>query len=68
MNVFNPEEKTKRISVAGFIGTAELAQRLDWQMVKLEYDGDVIKLDELKILIEDKSHNGEIYIDDIRFI
>ncbi|MCQ2533630.1 MAG: hypothetical protein MJ172_03580 [Clostridia bacterium] len=68
MDVFNPEEKTKRISVKGFIGVAELAPRLDWQMVKLEFNGNVIKLDELKITIEDKSRTGEIYIDNIRFV
>lgn len=68
MDVFNPEEKTKKISIEGFIGVAELAPRLDWQMVKLEYKGDVIKLQNLKILIEDKSRNGDIYIDNIRFV
>lgn len=68
LDVFNPEEKTKRISIKGFIGIAELAPRLDWQMVKLEFNGNLIKLDELKITIEDKSRTGEIYIDNIRFM
>ncbi|MBO7451949.1 MAG: hypothetical protein J6U54_16515, partial [Clostridiales bacterium] len=69
IDVFNPEQSKKKLRIEGFKGEAEIRQQLTWQTLILDYEGEGnIKLDELKIYIEDASRNGEIYIDNIIFI
>ena len=68
LSVFNPDQKKKKLIVEDF-GEAEIKQQLTWQTITLEYSEDgPIKLDKLRIFIEDKERNGEIYIDSINFI
>ncbi|MBO7425356.1 MAG: hypothetical protein J6U23_06725 [Clostridiales bacterium] len=69
IDVFNPEQTKKKLRIEGFKGEADIKQQLTWQTLILDYEGEGnIKLDELKIYIEDSSRNGEIYIDNIIFI
>ena len=69
IDVFNPEQTKKKLRIDGFKGEADIRQQLTWQTLILDYEGEGnIKLDELKIYIEDSSRNGEIYIDNIIFI
>lgn len=69
IDVFNPEQKTKKLRIEGFVGEGQIKQQLTWQTIILDYAGDGnIVLDKLHILIEDSSRNGEIYIDNIIFI
>ena len=69
IDVFNPEQTKKKLRIEGFRGEADIKQQLTWQTLILDYEGEGdIKLDELKIYIEDSSRNGEIYIDNIIFI
>ena len=68
LSVFNPDQKKKRLIVEDF-GEAEIKQQLTWQTITLEYSEDgPIRLNSLRIYIEDKDRNGEIYIDSINFI
>ena len=69
VDVFNPEQKKKKLRIEGFYGEAEIRQQLTWQTIKMTYatDDDIV-LSKLKITIEDTARNGEIYIDNIRFI
>ena len=69
IDVFNPEQTKKKLRIEGFKGEADIKQQLTWQTLILDYEGEGnIKLDELKIYIEDSSRNCEIYIDNIIFI
>lgn len=69
IDVFNPEQKTKKLRIVGFKGEAQIKQTLTWQTLILDWEGEgVISLDKLQILIEDSARNGEIYIDNIIFI
>lgn len=68
LTVFNPEQKHKRLIVEGF-GSCDIKQQLTWQTLTLDMEGDLpIRLDSLKIYVEDTDRNGEIYIDSINFI
>ena len=69
IDVFNPEQTKKKLRIEGFKGEADIKQQLTWQTLILDYDGPGdIKLDSLRIYIEDSGRNGEIYIDNIIFI
>ena len=60
--------KKKKLIVEDF-GEAEIRQQLTWQTITLDYSEDgPIRLNSLRIYIEDKDRNGEIYIDAINFI
>lgn len=67
VDIFNPEQKKKKLRVDGF-GEAEIRQQLTWQTLVLEYrgEGDMV-IDHLRFCIEDTDRNGEIYVDNIRF-
>lgn len=67
VDVFNPEQKKKKLKVDSF-GECEIRQQLTWQTLTLEYrgEGDIV-IDHLRFLIEDSDRNGEIYVDNIRF-
>lgn len=68
VDVFNPEQKRKRLRVEGF-GDAEIRQQLTWQTLTLDYEGEgPISFDSLRFYISDSDRNGEIYIDNIRFV
>ena len=68
INVFNPEQRRKRIICSGF-GESEIKQQLSWQKIEIPYEGEgPISLTELKIMIEDSDRVGEIYIDSIGFV
>ena len=68
LSVFNPDQKKKKLIVEDF-GEAEIRQQLTWQTITLDYSEDgPIRLNSLRIFIEDKDRNGEIYIDAINFI
>ena len=68
LSVFNPDQKKKKLIVEDF-GEAEIKQQLTWQTITLDYSEDgPIRLNSLRIFIEDKDRNGEIYIDAINFI
>ncbi|MCQ2474183.1 MAG: hypothetical protein MJ098_08620 [Saccharofermentans sp.] len=68
LSVFNPDQKKKKLIVEDF-GEAEIRQQLTWQTITLDYsESGPIRLDSLRIYIEDKDRNGEIYIDAINFI
>lgn len=68
VDVFNPDTVKKELRIAGF-GQAEIRQTLTWQTLEIEWsgEGDIV-LDSLKFMIADTSRNGEIYIDNIRFL
>ena len=67
INVFNPEQRRKRLICSGF-GDAEIKQSLAWQKIVIPYEDEgPISLSELKIMIEDSDRIGEIYIDSISF-
>lgn len=68
LSIFNPDQKKKKLIVEDF-GEAEIKQQLTWQTITLDYSEDgPIRLKSLRIYIEDKERNGEIYIDAINFI
>ena len=68
LSIFNPDQKKKKLIVEDF-GEAEIRQQLTWQTITLDYSEDgPIRLNSLRIYIEDKERNGEIYIDAINFI
>ena len=68
IDVFNPDAVRKELRVEGFT-EAEIKQSLNWQHIVLEWTGnDDITLEHLKFTIVDSSKNGEIYIDNIRFL
>ena len=68
LSIFNPDQKKKKLIVEDF-GEAEIRQQLTWQTITLDYSEDEpIRLNSLRIYIEDKDRNGEIYIDAINFI
>ncbi|MBR1796893.1 MAG: hypothetical protein IJ757_02615 [Clostridiales bacterium] len=68
IDVFNPDTVKKELRVEGF-GNAEIKQSLNWQKLEIEWAGDSdIVLEHLKFTIADSSKNGEIYIDNIRFL
>ena len=68
INVFNPEQRRKRLIISSF-GEAEIKQQLSWQRIEIPYEEEgPISLSELKIMIEDPDRVGEIYIDSINFI
>ena len=68
INVFNPEQRRKRLICSGF-GESEIKQQLSWQKIVIPYEGEgPISLNELKIMIEDSDRVGEIYIDSIGFV
>ena len=67
VDVFNPEQRKKRLKVEGF-GETEIRQQLTWQTLTLEYQGELpIVLESLRFIITDSQSHGEIYIDNIRF-
>lgn len=68
IDVFNPDTVKKELRVEGF-GIAEIKQSLNWQTLEIEWAGEGdITLDTLKFTIADSSKNGEIYVDNIRFM
>ncbi|SCW66515.1 protein of unknown function [Ruminococcaceae bacterium YRB3002] len=68
VDVFNPEQRRKKMVVENF-GECEIRQDLTWQTMVFEYKGEGhISIDSLKFQIEDQERSGEIYIDNIRFI
>lgn len=69
VDVFNPEQKKKKLRIEGFYGEADIHQQLTWQTITFAYssEGPII-LDKLRFTIEDSARNGEIYFDNIRFI
>ena len=47
----------------------EIRQSLNWQRLEIEWNKDEdIVLEHLKFTVVDASKNGEIYIDNIRFM
>lgn len=68
IDVFNSDTVKKELRVEGF-GIAEIKQSLNWQTLEIEWAGEGdITLDTLKFTIADSSKNGEIYVDNIRFM
>ena len=68
IDVFNPDPVRKELRVQGFV-TVEIRQSLNWQRLEIEWNKDEdIVLDHLKFTVVDSSKNGEIYIDNIRFL
>ena len=68
IDVFNPNTVKKELRVEGF-GTAEIKQSLNWQHLEIDWAGEGdITLGSLKFTVADSSRNGEIYIDNIRFL
>ncbi|MBP5179969.1 MAG: hypothetical protein J6127_01610 [Clostridiales bacterium] len=68
IDVFNPDTVKKELRVEGF-GTAEIRQSLNWQTLEIKWAGEGdITLETLKFTVADTSKNGEIYIDNIRFL
>ena len=64
----NPDAVKKELRVSGFV-TKEIRQSLNWQKLEIEWNKDEdIVLESLRFTIVDASKNGEIYIDNIRFI
>jgi len=68
VDVFNPDTVKKELRVSGF-GSAEIKQSLNWQTLEINWsgEGDII-LESLQLSIADSQRNGEIYIDNIRFM
>ncbi|MBP5262253.1 MAG: hypothetical protein J6Z43_09025 [Clostridiales bacterium] len=68
IDVFNPEQRRKTLSVEDF-GECEIRQDLTWQTLTFDYKKEGhISLESLKFTISDPERNGEIYIDNIRFV
>ncbi|MBR2523408.1 MAG: hypothetical protein IKE53_03080 [Clostridiales bacterium] len=68
VDVFNPEQRKKRLSIENF-GESDIRQDLTWQTLTFEFKGEgYISISSLKFSITDTERNGEIYIDNIRFI
>ena len=68
VDVFNPDAVKKELRVSGFV-TKEIRQSLNWQRLEIEWNKDEdIVLEHLKFTVVDASKNGEIYIDNIRFV
>ena len=68
IDVFNPEQRRKKLIVEDF-GECEIRQDLTWQTLVFEYKKEGhISIESLKFQISDTERNGEIYIDNIRFV
>ena len=68
IDVFNPDPVKKELRVQGFV-TVDIRQSLNWQRLEIEWNKDEdIVLEHLKFTVVDASKNGEIYIDNIRFL
>ena len=68
IDVFNPDPVKKELRVQGFV-TVDIKQSLNWQRLEIEWNKDEdIVLEHLRFTIVDASKNGEIYIDNIRFM
>lgn len=68
IDVFNPEQRRKKLIVENF-GECEIRQDLTWQTLTFNYMKEgFISIDSLKFQLADEERNGEIYIDNIRFV
>ncbi len=69
VDVFNPDQQTKKLMISGFEGTAEIKSGLMWQTLQLTYAGLLpMKVNTFEISILDPQKKGSVYIDNIRFL
>ena len=67
IDIFNPDERAKWLSVSGFSTEMKIEIGLRWQNIKLIPEKEMI-LEDFEIRIKDINRNGELYIDNIQFI
>ena len=66
IDVFNPDEREKEMSISGFSGSAVIARGLRWQTISFQRE-ELSLLPDLQLSISDYNLQGEVYIDNMRF-
>ena len=67
IDVFNPEERVKELSISGFEGTGTINIGLRWQQITLKASEKLV-IEDMEISIKDMRAAGELYIDNLRFL
>ena len=67
VDVFNPDEREKTLEIDGFTGKQKIDQVLRWQHLSFLFATQHM-LETFEIKIGDLMEQGEIYIDNIRFV
>jgi len=68
IDVFNPDQQTKELHVAGFDGPVTIKTGLMWQTLQLTYsESGPMMLTHFEMTVLDPQKKGSIYIDNIRF-
>ena len=69
VDVFNPDQYSKKLVISGFEGSAVIKTGLMWQTLQLTYEeSKPMKISSLEIGIMDTQKKGSVYIDNIRFL
>jgi len=69
IDIFNPDQQSKKLSINGFEGTSIIKSGLMWQTLQMIYENSQpMKIDTFVISISDPQKKGSVYIDNIRFI
>ncbi len=68
IDVFNPDQQSKELTVSGFKDFAVIKSGLLWQTLRLEHESSVpMLISHFEIGIKDSQKKGSVYIDNIRF-
>ena len=68
IDVFNPDQNAKRVSIEGFVGEVNLKAGLMWQTLQFVCIPDTkLMIRSMEISIYDDEDKGSVYIDNIRF-
>ncbi len=68
IDVFNPDQNAKRVSVEGFVGEVNLKAGLMWQTLQFVCIPDTpLLIRSMEISIYDDEDKGSVYVDNIRF-
>jgi len=69
IDVFNPDQQEKELTISGFKGSSKIKVGLMWQTLKLEYESvQPMKISDFEIELTDPQKKGSVYIDNIRFL
>jgi hypothetical protein len=68
IDVFNPDQQSKELTISGFKDFAIIKSGLMWQTLRLEYEPAVpMQISHFEIGIKDSQKKGSVYVDNIRF-
>lgn len=69
LDVFNPDQAEKELSIEGFSGKAPIEQKLKWQTLSLECAAHTEMIfEKLRFRVFDTQKSGVLYFDNIRFL